>query len=276
MEDYKGMIIDCKSSSVVLVITGCISPIKDQAHLVLKDVDERIRQYLKSIKYYIEDTDFYNIVFCENSAYELEERFELEKDAEALGKHLEWLSFNGNLTEEAKYSNKGIGEDEIMDYIFNNSQLIQNAKTFVKVTGRLILNNINSIIKYAHYGSNYFYRDLYGNVNHGVDTRFYVVDTSYYKNCLRNCYTKTDDKEMRYEDAFYVLMDGKYELFPIYPRFHGSSSGNGKIYDDEGETKLKFLDLMCRLRWYNKYYSFIYYYFKIIRKFKGWRNLLLQ
>lgn len=260
--------IECTSNEVVLIITGCVSPIMNQNSLVLKDIGERYRQYIESIKYYVDNSLFYNIVFCDNSGYDAPDQVELCNYALAHEKRLEWLSFRGNLEKSASISNKGIGEDEIMDFVFSNSNLAKKSRSFVKITGRLILMNISALMSYAEYGKNYFYRDLYGRVDHGVDTRFYVMDTNYYLNNIRKCYDRTRNYDLRYEDTISELLKGKYDLLPAYPVFRGSSSGNGFNYNKEGYVKLSFLSLLCRFGLYNKFYSIIFWYYAVLHKIR--------
>lgn len=256
-------------SDVVLIITGCISPILEQRHLVLKDVNERLRQYVESLEYYINESPFCNIIFCENSGYKTEQKNRIFSVANCKGKNFEWLSFHGNLKKSAIYGNKGIGEDEIMNYIMNESKLINNVHSFVKITGRLIIKNINQLSESICLGENYFYRNMYGLLNH-VDTRFYVMDILYYKIHIQKCYERVGQLDMPYEEVFYILMDGHYKLLPVYPRVHGASSGNGTIYDNEGDIKLRILDFLCNKGLYNQVFPLIYYYLKIEKKLKRW------
>ena len=276
MNKNEGIKIDVASQEVVLIITGCIAPITNQSHLVLKDIEERHRQYIHSLLFYIKQTNFYNIIFCDNSSYVSHEQSVVEEMARKEGKTFEWLSYRGDMEKSAFYSNKGIGEDEILSYVIEHSQLINKSRTIVKITGRLILKNIEQIVENAQYGVTYFYRDLYGDVNHGVDTRFYVSDLLFFKSNLMDCFARLNNYELRLEDAYYYIMKGEYSLLPIYPRFEGMSSGNGRIYDSESELKLRILDVMCRCGVYNKYYSPIYYYFKSIRKIRKWQKSLLH
>lgn len=264
--------IDCASNEVVLIITGCISPILNQTSLILKDIKERYRQYIDCLKYYIEESLFCNIIFCDNSGYDVPDKEDLCNYALAKGKRLEWLSFRGDLEKTASIGNKGLGEDEIMDYIFANCDFARRSKSFVKITGRLQLKNIDVLLRAAEYGKNYFYRDLYGRVNHGVDTRFYVMDTKFYLNNIRKCYERSGNFNLRYEDTISELLDGKYELLPAYPKFIGSSSGNGFNYNKEGRVKLSFLSLLCWLGLYNKYYSIIFWYYAAIHKMREYLN----
>ena len=100
------------NEDVVLLITGCICPNQNQRFLVLKDAEERLKQYLDSIRFYIESSPFTKIVFCDNSAYSCDSVQELMDVAQKRNKTLEWLSFQGNhekITEQGKGYGEGKG-----------------------------------------------------------------------------------------------------------------------------------------------------------------------
>ena len=96
----------------VLLITGCISPIKNQKWLQISDKKIRLEQYLDSIKFYIDDSIFSRIIFCDNSGCQYDGLLDLLSYAASKNKKLEWLSFEGNPNLVMKWG-KGAGEDEI-------------------------------------------------------------------------------------------------------------------------------------------------------------------
>ncbi len=258
------MQIECTSREVVLIITACIQPNKNQRYLVLKDVSERLCQYISCIEFYISESPFYNIVFCDNSNYPIVNYDALIHKARLIGKNLEILSFMGNSDIVSKYSNKGIGEDEIMDYVLTNSVLASQAKTFFKVTGRLQITNIQGLIKNIHYGENYFLRDMYSDTC-SLDTRFYAMDMVCYNHMLRRCYERVNDYTMSYERVFFHLISGHYFSFYCYPRFVGRSSGVGTNYGAEPKIKLNILDLLCKYHIFNN--SIIFLFILFINRF---------
>ena len=82
--------MDCKKEKIILIITGCINPNPNQGWLVLKNVDERLKQYVESIIFYIENSPFKGIVFCDNSNYVCDKITYLEDLANENGMTL-WL-----------------------------------------------------------------------------------------------------------------------------------------------------------------------------------------
>lgn len=244
---------------MVLLITGCINPIKKQEWLQISNDKVRLQQYIDSIKYYIKYSCFDEIVFCENSNYQCDERYELEKLAGSIGKKLEWLSFSGNC-EIVKLWGKGAGEDEIVSFAIKNSATLKQADCFAKVTGRLILKNINSIVKKCKKNNNYFIRDVYRDKNRfGVDTRFYIIEKSFFENNLMNCYrTIKKEKSVPLEEIYYSLLKGSYCCFREYPRFEGCSAGNGRDYGKEPFFQYVYFDFFARLGLFNIFFNIVF------------------
>lgn len=120
----------------VLLLTACINP-NGMKYTELNDPSERERQYVRAVKFYIDRTK-YKVCFCENSNSDLS-AFE-KIDA---GGRLELLSFDGN-----GYNpnlGKGYGEYRIIEYAFAHSRFIQEASCVVKITGRLMIDNLSQI-----------------------------------------------------------------------------------------------------------------------------------
>lgn len=47
--------MNCENEKIILIITGCINPNPYQGYLVLKNVNKRLKQYIESITFYIEN-----------------------------------------------------------------------------------------------------------------------------------------------------------------------------------------------------------------------------
>lgn len=273
MNDNK-ILINCHSNEVALLITGCIKPYVNQEWLVLKDPEERLRQYVESIRFYIENSDFEYITFCENSNFETSEKDTLTLLASSTGKHFEWLAFEGDLA-CLRYG-KGGGEDEIVDYAFANSKWIEHTRTFVKVTGRLKVMNVNQILRGCVYGKNFFYRDIYRPHMHGVDTRFYICDTEFFNKKLRNCYRNVISEDVEgLEEDYYKLLKGEYTNPQSYMRIDGVSGGNGRIYSEESKCRIRFYDLFCKLGLYNRCFPILFTLYRSYAFFYKFISLLV-
>jgi hypothetical protein len=214
---------------MIILITGSISPQK-VLKVSVKNSDERLFQYIESIKFWIVDTIADKIVFCENSYYNYDYKnlFEL---AEFYDKEFEVIQFYGN-NNEIEIHGKGYGEGEIIEYALNHSNLLLTEDYFYKVTGRIKIININSILREKKNKQNKFILTSLKSRGERVDTRFYYVSKSFYDLNLKNAYHNTFDSKKNYiENVFFrVLKDKNIKSFHSYPRFLGYSGSTGKSY----------------------------------------------
>lgn len=251
------------NDSLGLIITGCIAPVS-QKYLVLTNTEERLRQYINSIKYYLEKSCFKKIIFCDNSNYDYKYKDDIYNIATKMGKKFEWLSFLGN-TQKIVNQGKGYGEGEIIKYVLKNSTILKSCSFFAKVTGRLIITNINEILQKVNFNKYKIFMnaDIYR--KRGIDTRFYIIRKDIYILNYMNIYKKVNDNiesPIALEDIFYLKTQkcktGWHNIFP-FPRFLGISGGNGRNYAKESEIKLKVFDFLCKKNHFKKV-SLIYYF----------------
>lgn len=235
---------------IPILITGCINPPR-QDWLYLTNVNDRLQQYIESIKYYIRYTGVKYIIFCDNSDYLYPNIKELENLAIAHNKQLEWLHFQGNSEEVSKYG-KGLGEDEIVAHAVSNSLILKESNCFCKITGRLFVKNLDIILRNVYADNNYFVRDLYRGNNRGVDTRFYICSLNFYKDVLMHCYSKDATyKKKPLEEIYFLLLSSNYKEPTRYPQIYGISAGNGRNYSKESRLLMRINNLLCRLEVFN-------------------------
>lgn len=258
------MILD----NIVLLVTGCIAPADDQK-LYLNNVNIRLNQYIDSILYYIEQSRFKKIVFCENSNYTLDTSI-IDEASVKLGKKFEYITFLGNRDLITRYKNKGCGEDEITTYAVNNSLLLRDNDYFFKITGRLKILNINQILEGLDLDGTYFNRNIYG-VYKSLDTRFYLINKKKYLNEISGCYERCGDYSIDYEKAFYQLVRN-YHCFRNYPLVNGVSGGSGRNYSLNNGYQFRIFDTFCQLRIFNTLYFFLHIYIKVFRRLKLFRE----
>ncbi len=172
-------------SGWTLVLTGTIAPSqktlwKDKSQL---DVHNRELEYYEAICYYITASNFEYIIFCDNSNYDFSHWKELEKLAESKNKKLELLKFQWNLIYPEKYW-YWAWEQEILDYIYENSRLIHINSTWVKLTGRYIVYNINDSLKKIEKQDIYFQKYWVRWRQLQVSTLFFKVSNDFYEKYL--------------------------------------------------------------------------------------------
>lgn len=249
-----------KSEKLCLIISGCIAPVS-QKYLVLTDKDLRLKQYLNSIEYYIKKSPFKNIIFCDNSNYAYNDKYLLYEQAHKMGKKFEWISFQGNNQAVLKYG-KGYGEGEIIEYVLKNSMLIKSCNWFAKITGRLLIKNINPIIENINLNSDKIFMNVDIYRKKGMDTRFYVINKYTYQKYYQNLYKTINDNlnpPIALEDVFYLQSHRNNNILhnlPLYPRFVGKSGGNGRDYTKESKNRMFIFDILCKCKLFNKIIPF--------------------
>lgn len=227
---------------MVAIVTGTIRPTPLMGQLVLKDEKERLQQYVESLQFLIDTKAFNKIVFCENSNYGVEDLRFLIQTAAAKEIELELFSFPGD-TEQACIHGKGYGEGEIMKYVFEHSNLIEDESFFVKITGRLKVDNIRQIVKKMNCQKTYFNipnrtkREIY-------DTRIYGMPMEQFKKFFLEAYGQVMDSKGVFLEHVYttILLDEGIKVynFPKYPRIVGSSGSSGVAYE--------YVKWKCRIR----------------------------
>ena len=122
-----------------ILLTACIDP-KGMAFTTLQDKEVRLLQYLNALDYYLHNTNL-KIVFVENTGYDISKEYKQAID----NKRLEVLTFQGN--DYDKTLGKGYGEALIIRYALEHSHLLQQTSNIIKITGRLIISNIATLMK---------------------------------------------------------------------------------------------------------------------------------
>ena len=253
--------------NTVLLLTACVNP-GGMKFTVLQDKEARKKQYIKAVKFYLENTS-YRIVFCENSGEDLTDLTDL-----AVNHGLEILSFQGN--DYDKSLGKGFGEYGIVQYAFQNSKYIKEATTVVKVTGRLIVNNLVEVISLQNKLFLFPKRFVYvGDSGHNsYDSRCIVANKEFFSTFFLTSSNPINDSSGYYFEHYlfdiinqlsarYIVSDF---VFPL--AFSGMSGSTGVEYEYEEMNKGKKLSLLrdfCQYkkRFYKKTNKFLFVWFSI-------------
>lgn len=222
----------------VLLLTATIDPnVFNTPFTFLKDKEVRFAQYYTTVRRYIEQSAVDAVVLCDNSL--CPDRFEeLKKMAIKNDKLFEYISFLGD-REKIHKLGKGFGEGEIIKYALQNSEVLNNGfKVFYKITGRIFIDNISTILKNTK-NENCFLLSSIRNRDK-IDTRFFRTEIKFFKNKLEDVYVKCNDFENSYlEDVYFkILIDEKRGSFYCYPKYTGYSGSDGISYE---KTPLKYL-----------------------------------
>ena len=226
-----------------LLITGSIDLKQVQTpSTVIRDTGKRLKQYLDAIEYAIDHyTEVETIIFCENTNFDFNYT-PLREKAEKKGKNLEILTFAGNY-EMIYQRGKGYGEGEIIDYALNNSYFLSKTQSFYKLTGRLIIKNMDQLIRTTHSANAFWFKPIEITTlsKRHIETFFYKTETELYQSTLRDAYLSVDEVDNIYlEHLFFDRLNGlKVRNFNSLPQLSGESGTSGKKYDLNGFHKFK-------------------------------------
>lgn len=221
---------------MILLLTGCINP-NGMKYTALQDPFIREKQYVEAINYYLENTTF-KIVFCENSnCLHFADYFIREQQND----RYEYLTFDGNNYD--KNRGKGFGEAMIISYAFEHSRLLQECEgLIVKITGRIIIRNINKLLRNCHPDrvyANFFLRSKF------CGSQFVVAPYSFYKFFLADIDRINDSEKFYFEHLLYEKiiewkgLNHKHSFF-IYPILkEGISGTTGRKLSNDSHPYLK-------------------------------------
>jgi len=192
----------------------------------VSDKDVRMQQYLKALDFYLERTD-YPIIFAENSNTDISH---LYCQAIESGR-LEVLTFAGNTNKE---KGKGFGEAMIIEYALDHSKTLTEKSVVVKITGRLIIENIADILSVSFpLQSNGSVVCAFNADMSFPDSRIFIAPVPFLRSFL------ADKEQMNdYENVFFEhvlarnIFNGDYPYAPFWvePFITGVSGSTGQEY----------------------------------------------
>lgn len=238
-----------KESEIPIIITTCIFP--KSKHLVLAEPFKRLNEVLKGIDNLA--MSFHKtrcpIIICDGSGYDYCDEIDFIKARFPL---FEVISFENDFTSVEKYG-KGFGEGEILKYAIDNSDILKCYSAFVKCTGKLWVANIEDCINSFNGKASFLKLPLLSRKGEYIDTRFYIINKEFYKECFVNAYLKVDDDAGLYLEHVYheiltsVEGKGRGTFFKVYPRIYGVSGSSGKFHKPsllKSKVKSLYLFLM--------------------------------
>lgn len=210
----------------VILLTACINP-GGMAFTKLSDPDERKTQYIDAINYYVKKTTF-PIVFVENSNTDISFLFQ----DKIIEDRLEFLTFKGNAD---KTRGKGYGEAEIIEYAMNHSKNIAIDSNIIKITGRLIVENVMKLVASRDlFCLKYSIQCAVNSEFSFADSRILISSVIFMRQFLNKKYQIDDSKNVFFE---HVLLNtikeiDKFYYFPFLekPQIIGVSGSTGEVY----------------------------------------------
>lgn len=219
----------------VLLITGAIDVKSNLIPLLeVTNCEVRLSQYIHSIKYSIDYyTNITHVVFCENTNYNFDYS-ELCQYSKQKGKVLEIIKFTGNYDLISNHG-KGYGEGEIIKYALIHSKILTECTAFYKLTGRVIIRNMDSVIRATKSNNAFIYypSNIYRGNSNFISTIFYKTDKIFYETNLINEYQKVEDRNNQFLEYLFldILKNHPIKSFGVYPLISGQSGTTGLNYD---------------------------------------------
>lgn len=223
---------------VILLLTGCIKPnVIDK--MVWNNPEVRKQQYIDAINWYLENTP-YKLIFAENSNTDISSYFRQYE------KRIEFMTYESlPIIPDRSRSYK---EMEILEYVYNNSELIDSTGVIVKITGRLQLLNIVKLTDYvvskAMKYTNGFV-SAYKNINRPDSDCKYIWFSPNFLPIL------IAQKEHVYADYPFewatgdairnAKLKGFHFIYPLQPSREHGRGGNGGVYDRTDEQFRKMM-----------------------------------
>lgn len=220
---------------MVLLLTGAIDIGSfNVPSTTIVDIRERLSQYIYSIDYAITHyKSISEIVFCENTDYVFDYS-PLKAKALINSKKLEVISFKGDYASIQRLG-KGFGEGEIIKKALNTSELMQHCSVFFKLTGRLVVKNMDQIVAATKSDNSFIYypKTIYKIPEDHIETYFYKVDKNLYINHLIDAHKNIDESRFRYlEHLFYEHLSSiDLQSFKLTPLISGFSGTSGNSYE---------------------------------------------
>jgi hypothetical protein len=226
LDFINGSIINNKIS---IILTSTVN-VNTKDSYFLTDSSKRLKQYIKSVRAWLENTK-YTIILVENSGYTFQE---LSKEVEKYRERFEILSFNGmDAAPEfiLRSKDKGLHELFSINYVLNNSRLL-NSDFVIKVTGRYYIPGFQEY-------TNTFNLDIYDSiVQNGYTSNSRCEMIGCHVKHLRDLFSLTIEPEyLRYPynvvESIYKKRIGEYNRtleckeFPIEATL---CCGNNRIY----------------------------------------------
>lgn len=226
-----------------ILLTSSVVAMDQSVHL--KDEKLRIFHTLESIGKWLQICPHANLVICDGSGFDfsplIHEKFP--------GAIIECLFFNNNAN-LIRLHGKGYGEGEIILHALSHSKILFNATWFAKCTAKLWVDNFDSCIQ--EWNGRFLCKAYFSNVFsfkktfiEYIDTRFYLVDKSFYKANLSDAHLNIGvDDVQGVEEKFLAAVKNraiKKFLFRKSPVVSGVGGGSGRYYNTSLIRRIKEL-----------------------------------
>lgn len=218
----------------IILLTATINP-RNVPFLARNDPKIRLKDYKEAIRLWLCNPYTPPIIFAENSGYDLNEIKNLYKIHNPHNTTIEFISFKDNGYDRTL--GKGYGELRIIDRALRDSQIIRPNSKLIKITGRLYVSNIHSLIQAIHkYPDVEVFCDLRCNLT-WADSRAFCASKQFFTNFMIPMQEKINDAVgMTFEHVLgravhRCMAEGfQWAMMPCAPNFFGVSATSNRTY----------------------------------------------
>lgn len=256
---------------MLLLLTGTIDPsVFNNTNVRITAAQERLEQYVTSIKKYIDTEVFSNVVFVENSGADFPVAL-IQEYAQQRNQCFEFIQIKTDVAKTIELG-KSYGEADCIEQGLLKSELAKKEEYFVKCTGRVFVKNIKKLCGKKQNVNKFLFRD-------DMDwcyTLIFQMNIEEYKNHFFRSKQICDERVgIDIEKAFYriIMEDGiRFKSFRSYPDVEGMCGTTGTQYNEKYAMKNFFTKL--GLFGHNPFNKFIYKtcapaFLKLRAKLKG-------
>lgn len=221
-------------SDIVLLLTAAIDTRK-VPFVARNDPKVRLEDYKEALKLWLGNPHTPPVVFAENSGYDLTEIRHICKTQNPHNITVELISFADN--DYDMTLGKGYGELRIISRVLRDSQIIGPQTRLIKVTGRLYVPNIRSLIQgILKYPDVEVFCDFRCNLT-WADSRAFCASRKFFEDFMIPMQQDINDTtDMTYEHvlgraAHRCMAEGlHWATMPCSPNYLGVSGTSNKTY----------------------------------------------
>ena len=156
--------------------------------------------------------------------------------AKSLDVNIEQLKYQQN-SDNILQRGKGFGEAKLLEFTFQESEILKSSSVFFKCTGKLFVNNFEEILKIINSNkiNSLFWRwgdGIYNFTHDYVDTRFYYSNKNIYLEKILPFLLETDERTTNnHERQAYKAVNQTHKTSAVQrPVIIGYGGGGGQLH----------------------------------------------
>jgi hypothetical protein len=224
----------CGDKNIVMLLTATIDT-KNTPFVARNDPKVRLADYKESLRLWLSNPHTPSIVFAENSGYDLTEIRNIYNTCNRHNITVEFISFDDN--DYDRSLGKGYGELRIIARALRDSQIIRPNTKLIKVTGRLYIPNIYSLVQGIIKSPDVdIFCDFRCNLT-WADSRVFCASRRFFDDFMISMQQEINDTTgMTYEHVLgravhrYLAEGLRWAMMPCSPIFFGVSGTSNKTY----------------------------------------------